>query len=482
MSAARPSPKAVSSSSSLTQTPKSNPFHPNNFFEFKEKEYDELSEMFKGVQFVWEALSNRLSFMAEKNKRDFRAKKENLDKLEIEINSIEEKMNTPEAQRKKSGKGSDGISSEKDLQDQLNLKKNKFAKDKENFDNKIVFGEGVIVEKEVSIKGPCVIDDGVRLQAKTVIVGPCRIGRGSIIGDAYLENVVVGADSEVHGVIKNSIVLSRAHLWAGVYISHGILGYGVTVAPNFSATNSKRRDPKTSGQNVLIQYDSKTIDTGLLKLSLIAGDACTLGTGSSSEPGALLAKSVTVNPRAYIRSGYYPVGFTIEYESVKLVEQMKNVHQRLDQLDKLEEEYKSLKQENVQLTHTVENVFQQLNELKAESQFLAKENLQLQHKIKEILPRLDKVEEKNELLEQKNSQLQQQVNSLSKRLDHQAKLHQQQIERQNDRTTQFVVGGLAVFGLYAAYKCAPQVMTNILQKAVSKRLPIISRLGRGPTT
>ena len=152
--------------------------------------------------------------------------------------------------------------------------------------DRVIIGEGTVVEPGVMIKGPAIIGKNCQLRhnaylRENVILGDgCVVGNSSELKNALLFN---GAQVPHYNYIGDSILGHKAHLGAGVKISN------VKLLPG----------------NVLVELDGILTDTGLRKFGALLGDRAEVGCNAVLNPGSILGRDATVYPCVFWR-GFLP--------------------------------------------------------------------------------------------------------------------------------------------------------------------------------
>lgn len=144
---------------------------------------------------------------------------------------------------------------------------------------RVMIGEGAVVEHGASIPGPALIGRGCIVRSGAYIRGGVLAGEGSILGYCCeFKNCILHKGAEVYhfAYVGDSILGHRAHLGAGVKISN----------------------VKLSGGTVGVSApDGSQVDTGLLKFGAVLGDAAEVGCNAVLNPGSLLG------PRSIVYAG-----------------------------------------------------------------------------------------------------------------------------------------------------------------------------------
>ncbi len=148
--------------------------------------------------------------------------------------------------------------------------------------NRVLIGEGTVVEPGVMIKGPAIIGKNCQLRhnaylRENVIIGDgCVVGNSSELKNALLFN---GAQVPHYNYVGDSILGHKAHLGAGVKISN------IKLLPG----------------HVLVVLDGATTDTGLRKFGALVGDGAEVGCNAVLNPGSILGRNAIVYPNVFWR-------------------------------------------------------------------------------------------------------------------------------------------------------------------------------------
>jgi NDP-sugar pyrophosphorylase family protein len=154
--------------------------------------------------------------------------------------------------------------------------------------DRVIIGEGTVVEPGVMIKGPAIIGKH------------CQIRHNAYIR----ENVIIGDDC----VVGNSSELKNALLFNGVqaphynYVGDSILGYKAHVGAGVKISNVK-----LLAGNVAVMVDGVLTDTGLRKFGALLGDHAEAGCNAVLNPGSILGREAVVYPNVFWR-GVLPAG------------------------------------------------------------------------------------------------------------------------------------------------------------------------------
>jgi NDP-sugar pyrophosphorylase family protein len=155
-----------------------------------------------------------------------------------------------------------------------------------NIGEKVIIGEGTVVEPGAMIKGPAIIGKNCQIRhnaylRESVLIGDdCVVGNASELKNALLFN---GAQVPHYNYVGDSILGYQAHLGAGVKISNVKLVSG----------------------NVTVTVDGVPLDTGLRKFGAMLGDHAEAGCNAVLNPGSILGRGALVYPNVFWR-GFLP--------------------------------------------------------------------------------------------------------------------------------------------------------------------------------
>ena|ERR1043166_5484293 len=165
----------------------------------------------------------------------------------------------------------------------------------------VVIGEGTVVEDGAVIKGPAIIGRNCEIRhnayiRENVIIGDgCVIGNATELKNAFLFNQAVAPHFNYVG---DSILGHKAHIGAGVVLS------------NF----------KSLAGNVTVEFDSRSLDTGLRKFGALLGDFAEVGCNSVLNPGSIVGRHSVIYPATNWR-GVLPSNRIVKHKSeVQIVE------------------------------------------------------------------------------------------------------------------------------------------------------------------
>ncbi len=158
--------------------------------------------------------------------------------------------------------------------------------------DRVIIGEGTIVEPGALIKGPAIIGKNCQIRhnaylRENVIIGDdCVIGNSSELKNALLFN---GAQVPHFNYVGDSILGHKAHLGAGAKISN------VKLFPG----------------NIEVEVDGVPRDTGLRKFGALMGDHAEAGCNAVLNPGSILGRGAVVYPNIFWR-GILPANMIVK--------------------------------------------------------------------------------------------------------------------------------------------------------------------------
>ena len=148
--------------------------------------------------------------------------------------------------------------------------------------DRVIIGEGTVVEPGALIKGPAIIGKNCQIRhnaylRENVLIGDnCVIGNSSELKNALLFN---GAQVPHYNYIGDSILGHKAHLGAGAKISN------VKLFPG----------------NIEVEVNGVPHDTGLRKFGALMGDHAEAGCNAVLNPGSILGRGAVVYPNVFWR-------------------------------------------------------------------------------------------------------------------------------------------------------------------------------------
>ena len=157
-----------------------------------------------------------------------------------------------------------------------------------------------IVDDDVKIIGPCIVDAFATLRHSAYIRGNVIIGKNSTIGNSC--------------EIKNSIIFDNCSVPHFNYVGDSILGDHVHISAGVITSNVKI-DKKL----VTIKYNDEVIETDLRKVGAFIGDNVEIGCNTVLNPGTIIKYNTIVYPLLSIRG---------VIESNMIVKSMDNIVRR----------------------------------------------------------------------------------------------------------------------------------------------------------
>jgi bifunctional N-acetylglucosamine-1-phosphate-uridyltransferase/glucosamine-1-phosphate-acetyltransferase GlmU-like protein len=261
---------------------------PEDFFELKEFEHKTL---FKGIEFVWEALSRIKSYIKENITPNFDSLRKDgvmlsrtyvLFRGEVIDRDFEiEHGDATKGELKVFRKG-------RELKGASVLYAGSIL-----FDDNIFIGDGTVVEPSALIKGPAIIGRDPEVRQGAYMRGNCLVGNRCIVGHTT--------------EMKNSVMLNNARAGHFAYIGDSILGNNVNLG-----AGTKLANLKIIGSEVNLQIKGQRYRTGLRKFGAILGDDVETGCNTVTSPGTLLGKTSLVYPNTSVMGGYYPYSSIIK--------------------------------------------------------------------------------------------------------------------------------------------------------------------------
>ncbi len=144
------------------------------------------------------------------------------------------------------------------------------------------------ISPTASVTGPCILGPGTQVRHGAYIRGAVLTGENCLVGNSVeLKNVILFDEVQVphFNYAGDSILGWKAHMGAGSILSN-------------------LRADKCSVRVVLA---GETVDTGLRKLGVLAGDRVEIGCNSVLNPGTVAGRDSIIQPNACVR-GFVPEG------------------------------------------------------------------------------------------------------------------------------------------------------------------------------
>ncbi len=143
--------------------------------------------------------------------------------------------------------------------------------------DRVVIGEGTVVEPGAMIKGPAIIGKNCQIRHNAYIRENVLIGDGCVVGNS----------SE----LKNALLFNGAQVPHFNYIGDAILGHKAHLGAGVICSNLK-----SLPGNVTITVDGQPLDTGLRKFGALIGDGVEVGCNSVLNPGSILGRGAIIYP------------------------------------------------------------------------------------------------------------------------------------------------------------------------------------------
>ena len=151
---------------------------------------------------------------------------------------------------------------------------------------KVIIGEGTVVEPGAMIKGPAIIGKNCQIRHNAYLRESVLIGDDCVVGNA----------SE----LKNALLFNGAQVPHYNYVGDSILGYQAHLGAGAKISNVKL----VSG-NVAVTVAGVPLDTGLRKFGALLGDHAEAGCNAVLNPGSILGRGALVYPNVFWR-GFLP--------------------------------------------------------------------------------------------------------------------------------------------------------------------------------
>ena len=150
-----------------------------------------------------------------------------------------------------------------------------------------VGARAVVEPTAVLVGGPIVLAAGAVVRAGAYIRGPAYIGAGAVVGHA----------SE----IKNSVLLARARAPHFNFVGDSILGYDCNLGAGTKLSNLR-----FDGRVVRLQWEGRSVDSGLRKLGALIGERAQTGCNAVLNPGTVLLPGALVPPAVAVKGTLAP--------------------------------------------------------------------------------------------------------------------------------------------------------------------------------
>jgi len=143
--------------------------------------------------------------------------------------------------------------------------------------DKLVIGEGAIIEPYAYITGPAFIEPHAVVRHGAYVRGPMYISAYAIIGHTT--------------ECKGSILLPHAKAAHFNYVGDSILGYNCNLGAGTKLANLKH-----SHDNIILRFNEERINSNLRKFGAIIGNRASLGCNSVANPGSIFLPDSILNP------------------------------------------------------------------------------------------------------------------------------------------------------------------------------------------
>jgi hypothetical protein len=159
-------------------------------------------------------------------------------------------------------------------------------------DGDIVIGQGTTVEPGAAIKGPAIIGK-----------------KNDIRQGAYFRgDIITGDGCTFRGELKNCVMMDKANFPHPSYVGDSLCGYMTHFGNQATSANlgifEGIRDPEKR-QNIRLQIDGKTYDTGRVKIGVIMGDYSQVGCNSVADPGTFMGPFTITYALTRLTKGLY---------------------------------------------------------------------------------------------------------------------------------------------------------------------------------
>lgn len=153
--------------------------------------------------------------------------------------------------------------------------------------DQVFVGEGTVVEDGVMIKGPAIIGRNCQLRHNAYVREDVIIGDGCVVGNSC--------------EFKNALLFNNVQVPHFSYVGDSILGYKAHLGAGVKISNLKL----TPG-NIAVEWQGKTIDTGLRKFGAMIGDQAEVGCNAVLNPGSVIGRDSLVYPNTNWRGVLAP--------------------------------------------------------------------------------------------------------------------------------------------------------------------------------
>ena len=160
--------------------------------------------------------------------------------------------------------------------------------------------EGVAyVGKEVFVGEGTVIEDGAMIKGPAIIGRNCQIRHNAYIREQVIvgDNCVVGNSCE----LKNTLLFNHAVVPHLSYVGDSILGYKAHLGAGVVISNVK-----LVPENIIIEVEGRSFDTGLHKFGALVGDRTDIGCNAVLNPGSIIGRGSVIYPNVNWRGVLAP--------------------------------------------------------------------------------------------------------------------------------------------------------------------------------
>lgn len=249
---------------------------PKDFFKLAENRF---SDIFEGVDLVWEALSKIKKYASDKINPNVPKVSTLVDKTIVLYDGkvLEDGF---EISSGDAVKGELKVTSRGEVLEGASV----IYAGAALMDTEIEIGKGSVIEPGALIKGPVIIGDSTEVRQGAYLRGNVLVG----------DRCVVGHTTEM----KSSVMLGGSKAGHFAYIGDSILG-----EVNLGA-GTKLANLKVVDSQVVLRIKGKLYETGLRKFGAIMGDGVETGCNTVTSPGTVLSPGTVTYPNATV-SGYY---------------------------------------------------------------------------------------------------------------------------------------------------------------------------------
>ncbi|MHA1200098.1 MAG: hypothetical protein ACTSQF_12280 [Candidatus Heimdallarchaeaceae archaeon] len=157
----------------------------------------------------------------------------------------------------------------------------------------------VVIGANIEIRNAVIIEEGTEICSGAVLNGPVYIGPNTYIGNNTLirdhcsigKGAIIGFSSE----IKNSVLFDGVKTFGLCYVGDSVIGKDTQLSSGVITVNTD-----TPKQEITMNINGKTHNTGFMKLGAIIGDNCDIGVNSLICPGKRIASNSVVMPGSKI--------------------------------------------------------------------------------------------------------------------------------------------------------------------------------------